>query len=272
MNWIPILVGAGAGALVVVSFHAVLRLLGVNTTVPKRWQQIAYAVVFALTWSLANHLVTPRVQQWHIASNLEANLVDGSPAFAAIQKYEPQVFARMVAEARAAYGQGAGVEETQAKMRAQLVPLIEQRLQVASDAAVHAYMKVNMQELSELLAGTDAACYTFLFSQSGPAPDITRRVKSETMKQDQAALAVLIESAATAPQKRIAMAEVEQDLEPILGAIRDKFGADIELLSIQQTGVSAKRRACEITLDMYSRVLALPPAQAGRLLRAMLSQ
>jgi hypothetical protein len=273
MNWIGMLVGAASGALAVLLFAGIMRLSGSDPAKPKTWQKWGYYLLFAFVFGVSKEAITPRIALWYQLENLESELVATNPAFTALQKFEPQTFALIVADAKATIQAGGSVKEADAKMRSHFAPLMEKRLPIAEDILVHRYMKVNIQELRELMTGGDDACYTLMFPASGPPIDVFRRLNPDTLKADLAAAAMVIESAATRAQKPVELeGELLEAAAPVFGKVQSKHGHEWDLIDTPQSTLKGKRYVCQIVHDLYDGILALPPETGGRVVRAMLNQ
>lgn len=215
--------------------------------------------------------MTPQVEQWYVAEHLEDVLAE-NPAYASLRQYEPTTFRTMLASGKQSIREGAPIEAIQASMRVHLMPVIERSIPIAEDHAVYGYMKVMTKEIRELHAGGDEACYTFLNPGTGAVFDATRRFQPETLRADLEALGAVIRSAATTKQARVGLKDVQPQLARVTASLAEKYGAEADLLNAPQSTMRNKRRACELVAFVYDEVLALPPNEGGRVLRAMLSE
>lgn len=273
MNWIGAIVGGISGALAVLLFAGGLRLVGGKQSEPKTWHKWAYYGLFALVWGVSKETVTPEVQRWYYVQTIEERLAESNPAFAALQRHEPAAFKQMAAAARESLTGGSDGDAAVSVMRAHFAPLMEKRLPVASDEAATAYMKVTIQEVRELMAGGGDHCYTHLYPGTGPAPDLTRLVKAETLKADLSAAAAVIESAATKPQPALSLeGAILEAAQPAFERLGAKYSrGDFTLVDSPQTALKERRRVCELTVDLFTEVFALQK-DSGKVLRALINQ
>lgn len=126
-----------------------------------------------------------------------------------------------------------------------------------------------MQEIRELHAGGDDACYTMLNPGTGAPVDMNRRLSAETSKADHEHLVALIKSASTAPQAPVPLDAVERDFEIVVTAMTDHFGAEVVMLNEPKSALKERRRYCELAAFMIDRLHDMPPQQGGRVYRAL---
>jgi hypothetical protein len=268
MSLTGVIIGAGIGATVAVGFGLLKKAGGSWIDKVPNW---VFSVIAVTTVVVGIRVIGPVADEWLAIKNLDGHLSD-NPAFAALKRHEPAVYKAMIQKAEAAHGNGASLEAAVGVMRSELGPLVEKKVPVASDESAADYMAIMILEAGDLYAGNDDACYAFMFPGNGAVNDFTKRVPAHRLSADTAALAKLIESAATKPNTRVTIEQVQPDLQPIVLSIAEKYGKDFDLINSPQTTLPAKRRVCSMIIDLYGRILELPKQQAGRVLRAMLNQ
>jgi hypothetical protein len=266
MIWISILIGVISGAAAAL----VAGLLVKDRKEHKSRYQIALVVCFALFFVIAKATIAPPLQRHYMAYAIEGALRD-SPAFVALKKHEPETYRGIMDQASQALRDGKPMLEVTHQMRAYIPKVVEKRLPRASDEAAFSYMRANIEELKELMAVQDDACYRFLFPGSGAPIDVQARLKKETMRADLEGLANVLESAATAPRPVPKLQDVQPFLGPIYTEVSGKYGKDMEAISTPQSGLTARRKVCDIMAELYGKILMLPPSQGGKVLRFMLA-
>lgn len=266
MIWISIFIGVISGAAAAL----VAGLLVKDRKEHKGRYQIAVAACFALFFVVAKATIAPPLQGHYMAYAIEGALTD-SVAFVALKKHEPEAYRGIMDQAKQALKDGKPMVEVTHQMRAYIPKVVEKRLPRASDEAAFSYMRANIEELKELMAVQDDACYRFLFPGTGAPIDVQARLKKETMQADLQGLAKVLESAATAPQPVPRLEEVQPFLGPIYAEVASKHGKDVEGVAAPQTGLRARRKVCEIMVDLYGKILVLPPPQSGKVIRFILA-
>lgn len=265
--WINIAVGAVLGGFVGFILSFALR----TTHVSERAKRVIQSICIGFAVVIGSKFVSPPLQLKYAMSQIEDQLSRTNPAFVAMKTHEPEAYAQVIARTSAGLEAGKTVPEIQVDVRNTITGILEKKLPVAADDSVLEYMRVTVLGIRELYVKNDEACYTYLFPESGPPFDITQRLTKATMDAEASALAAVISAASTNPQKRVSIDEFEADLAYIYLTALKKYGADVEMLNVPQTALPAKRRVCEMVVDLYENVFALPREKAGRIVRAMLS-
>ncbi len=267
MSWISVVVAlacAGAAGLMVV---LVLR----GRTRETSHYAALWLVLAGLPFAAAQQFITPALQARYDASRVDASL-SSHAAFVAIKKHDPQAYDRIMFELRegllAGQSQGVLIE----RVRAQVTSLVQQRLPRASDEAAIEYMRVMVQEMHELRRHGSELCHRFLFPQPGDSLNLTRYVSANLRDADAAALSQVVRSSTLSPQAVPQKAEVLPRMQPVMTALSARHGADLALLERPQTPGIDRDKLCAINIDLYSVILQMPPSDAGKLIRYLMSQ
>lgn len=267
MTWISLAVGAACGVLAAATAAAIVKDRKEN----KSRYSIVFVVTLVVLLAVAREFVTPKLQASYAASTLDESL-SGNPAFAAIKQYDAPTYSRILSETKVAISQGKSELEAKAAIRNNITALVQQRLPRASDEAAVAYMRVMVQEMTELNKHEPDTCFRFLFPEAGQPIDLERFIPDALERADLAALREIVRTSATAPQAVPTEAEVSPLLEPIVQDLVRHYGQDLVMLEEPTAPGVDKRKVCLMTIATYTRILQLPPAQGGKLVRFMLSQ
>jgi len=125
MNWVPILVGAGAGVVAVLISTAVMKLLGKQES---KGATVLYVVVFAIVLAIGREFATPQIQ----AMRAESALLE-MPIYRALQKYEPQAYERILSAIERGIAKKLPQEQIWAVTRPVITEVSARRLPHASD-------------------------------------------------------------------------------------------------------------------------------------------
>lgn len=267
MGWISGVVAAVCGVL---AAGVVVPAIGKRAQ-NKSMVVAAWLVLAAALFALAQQFVTPGLQARYEASRLDASLA-GNATFAALKKHDPQTYDRMMGELRDGLLKGRDKTELVEGMRSEMTTLVQKRLPKASDEAATEYMRVMVQEMGELRKQSGDLCYRFLFGGPDKRLDLTRYVSANTIEADSAALSQVVRSSTVAPQPVPQQADVATKLQPVVAALHGRYGADLALLQNPQALGVDRDKLCSISIDMYSVILQMPPADSGKLIRYLMGQ
>jgi hypothetical protein len=267
MGWISVVVAVVCGAL---AAGLVIPAMGKRTQ-RKSMLVAAWLVLAASLFALAQQFVTPALQARYDASRLDDSLA-GNATFAALKKHDPQTYERMMSGLRDGLMKGRDKTELVESMRNEMTTLVQKRLPIASDEAATEYMRVMVQEMGELRRQSGDLCYRFLFGGPDKRLDLTRYVSANTIEADSAALSQVVRSSTLAPQAVPQQAEVAPKLQPVVAALHGRYGGDLALLQNPQAPGVDRDKLCSISIDMYSVILQMPPADSGKLIRYLMGQ
>jgi hypothetical protein len=230
---------------------------------------IVFGVCLVLLYGSARLFVQPhaeaRYNMWEVDKTLAKN-----PAFAALKQYDTPTYRDILNDLNVLLRQGKSQQEVFASVRGIIEPLVIKRIPEASDAAAARYMTVLLQEMKELYGQGGELCYSFLFPAKGAPMDIQKHISPATRSEDFAALAELLRSASVSPQAPPLASEAEPLLQPTVEAIAERYGRDLLMLQTPGAPGVDKSRLCEMTINLYGRILKLPPEQSGKVIRHML--
>ena len=224
----------------------------------------------ALLFAAAQLSVTPKLQARFEVSRLEPR--SRATPLLRHQEHDRPTYDRIMSELREGLLQGRSQAELIERVRVEMVSIVQKRLPRASDEAATQYMRVMVQEMTELRQQGGDLCYRFLFAQPGQSLDLTRHVSANTMEADFEALSQVVRTSIVSPQPAPQQAEVAPRLEPVVAALAGRYGRDLALLQQPQAPGIDRDKLCAISIDMYSVILQLPIAESGKLIRYLLGQ
>lgn len=267
MNWIAVAVAA----VCVVVAGGVATLAIRDRLHKKPLYAAVWVVLAAVLVGLSQWWITPNLQARYDASVLDASLA-GNAAFAAIKKHDPPAYEHMMSELRAGLLQGQTRAQLVELARQQIGALVQTRLPRASDEAATEYMRVMVQEMTELRQHGGDLCYRFLFGGPQQSLDMRQYVSANTIEADTSALSQVVRSSTVSPQPVPVQADVAERMKPVITALAGRYGPDLALLQQPQAPGVDRDKLCSISIDMYTVILQMPPADSGRLIRYLMGQ
>ena len=63
-----------------------------------------------------------------------------------------------------------------------------------------------------------------------------------------------------------------EDVRPIMKALADKYGEDIQLLQMPEKAAGKEKLSCDMVQEMWAKVLALPEQKAAGVIRLAVSE
>lgn len=265
MAWTGIIVGAATGGLVALCAYPLVNKLIRNETA-KRW---TYLLIFFLTLSLSREFLQPPIERYFAAQNLEEDLLK-NPAFSALKEFEPATYAGFIEGAKVAIKNGEKESDFYLRANAMITPLVLKRVPVASNTAALEYMKVSIQEVDFLFKKGGDLCYSALMPEPGSTLTPFAEIPLTLRTADHLALAEVLRSARLQPQQVPTEDDFAKATEPAHAFFRTN-GVELAALSEKKVTMVARRRVCEISIDLYKELFKLPPNQAGIAMRYLIS-
>lgn len=266
MNWYSVGLAAASGGVAVL----ITSFIFGKKAEKKTAYTIVVVVLFVVLNTLSKQFILPELNSYKAVADVESAFNE-IPAFASIKKYEPETYQKLVDSLADATRQGYNQQQAIDLVRSQISGLVESRMPHASDEAILSYMSVMITEMDELHKQGNGLCYKLLFPQVGGGINGRKVFLQETQKKDLIALDEIIKTSNTKksipPESAVIPA-----LEPIFVSLSSKFGEDVSMIENPTAANVDKDKVCNITMDLYKEILALPPKQAVSTLRWMFGQ
>ena len=153
--------------------------------------------------------------------------------------------------------------------------LLSKRIVHAPDAAVNAAMQVNLEEMQTLLARKDGTCFKFLYPQVSGGVNTAEVLPPALFSKDLSTMNDLL--LATGPQQSEFPAAVSTEkvilmMAPVRQALGNMYGDQLQMFSDLTKPDVDREKVCEISISLYSGILALQPADSAAILRQMLGK
>jgi hypothetical protein len=217
---------------------------------------------------LAQFVFTPAVIDAWATDRARAEL-SAVPVYAVIEKYEPVVYERLLAEYALVVRDRSHMGRYTQVMNAELGAVATQRIAHASDPALLALMQDMLDKLRLLRARSPEDCYRYLFPKAAGPADLARWLDRDAQARTLGLIADVVRTSAESPVAVPPRNVVEPLLSPLVNEMYAQFGEDTTLLSrAEERGVS-HGTVCNIATTLYEKVMRLPPADAAAVLRSM---
>jgi len=227
-------------------------------------------LVFIALSALTKFLVIPPLHLWTVQQEIEKSLSQIS-AYEVIAKYDSKAYEEIRQEILISLRSRETHDEAIERTRKRVADLVSGYIPRASDDAISRYVKAMVKEIEELAAKNPELCYQFLFPRKYGAVDVTEHLTPETQREDLAALADVIRTAAEQPQPSPDSSVAETSLKKVLNQFAQVHGEDTLLLKDPFAPGIDKGKACGLIASLYEEVLKLPERESSLVLRYMLS-
>jgi len=222
-------------------------------------------VCFVAFFTLGNATLMPHARAWKQERDVEALLAD-EPLFAAVLADEPRLREPLRAALLDAFRRGQGgdaVQAVQPMLRARLWTYVPR----ASDAAAVRLGRAVLANLKDLQRRDPEECYRFFYRDLAVPPRAGAADKDDRLLSALREAVVSARDSSAEPLDRKAAAK---QVDAVYNHLRDEYGSEVDVLRNPQAPGTDRARVCAVTIELYSELVALPPAAAGQALRHVL--
>lgn len=266
MVLMDMVLGAIVGGLMVLVFGPLIKRK--CKTEPNR--RLAFTVVFVLALGASQVFLTPVVQAFSAAAEID-DALQKSPPFVVLKTYDVATYNSFTKSMRERFKAGATRAEIVAEAQSKMRKIILEKLPTSSDAAAVMYMKATIAEIEHLHQSGGGKCYTYLHPTQGKAIDPRNDFTPELVQADLAALAEVLRAAFVSPQPAPSDEAFEAALSKSFAKYLQANAAELASLEEPKATEQERRRVCEATVAMYQEVFRLPMPAAGTVIRYMLT-
>lgn len=257
-----ILIGVISGIAAAVLARAVVR----DRQNHRRLYQMIFVLTLAICFS-AIKLAAPHRQTDSELSEQMDRAFANNPVYVAIKQYEPALYAEIKNEFKTGLQSGQKPEDMIEPIVARLLPVFSKYVPNASNEAVVRFMHAMVSSLQQLRAPSGELCYDYMFPSPGTVRMPHRQLDPATQKEVMESIAQVIRSAAVAPRTPPQARDVTPYLEPIMADLREKYGPPVMQMQNPRAPDVDKHLICNVTIDLYTRILELPEDESGSLIR-----
>jgi len=191
------------------------------------------------------------------------------PVYRILEKHEPAVFDKLVAEYQV-YARDESRRENFVNLANSEITLVAtQSLAHASQDSVLALMQDMIATAKRLQKEPGDACFRYWFPQISGPPDIAKYVDEAAQAHTLELMGEVIRTAAETPSPLPAADAVKDNLANVINATYQQYGSDAQMIAHADDARADRTKVCAITISVYERIMSLPPAESGALLRAM---
>jgi hypothetical protein len=198
----------------------------------KTWTRIVMVVVVAAAVAFWVFFDRQRAPERQMDTALNA-----MPAWQVIKEQEPALHQRILDQMAALQKAGEPEQQIIDTIQPQILHLQMSRLQNAPDANVVNYMTINMEQTAAIQKVSDDACFRFLYPTVKGGVNPMRMLDKDLMARRMQADADMMRAAYGKNRHTVTPAEREaavEDVRPIMKALADKYGEDIQLLQMPE--------------------------------------
>lgn len=226
---------------------------------------LAFVLLFAGNFYYFG-FVAPQQQQEARLAAAEQRLAT-LPVYRTIKEQQPAH--TLDQEFIGALREGNSEQQALERLRPMLSDLLNQRISYAGDRQLHDYMAVALEEMKVIRQKDTALCFKYLFPQVEGGVNTTEILPKALIDKEMASIDDFLLHSHGA-QQQVDAAKGRADLQTIVRSLYGKWGSDLQTLNSPAEAGSDKGKLCDMTIDLYQSVLALPVNNSADVLRIIL--
>ncbi|WP_437615180.1 hypothetical protein [Erwinia sp. V71] len=234
-----------------------------------RWLALLLVAVPLVAGNMAwLHWIQPQQQ---LAARLDAaqQQLATMLVYRTIKQQDPALYKQLNDELVISVRNGAETDKAIAQLRPMLADLLNQRVGRAQDSAVIDYIRMSVRQMQSLRQLSGELCFQFLFPQLSGEVNTIGQLPPQLQQQDLQQMDALL-AASTGPEISVDLPVARQSMQGIVRTLYEKWGSKLQMLNAPTDIRVDHNEMCDMTIDLYQAILALPPKQAANVLRMML--
>lgn len=212
--------------------------------------------------------VAPQQQQQAQLAEAEQRLAT-MPVYRTLKNQQPGLYQKLHQEFMGALEEGSSEPQALERLRPMLAELLNQRISHAGNQQLHDYMAVALEEMKVFRQKDAGLCFKYLFPQIEGGVNTAEILPQALTDKEMATLDNFLLHSYGAEQP-VNVAKGRADLQAIVRTLYSKWGSDLQTLNSPAEPGADKGKLCDMTIDLYQSVLALPVNNSAEVLRIIL--
>ncbi|WLS80078.1 hypothetical protein Q3V30_06240 [Erwinia pyri] len=213
-------------------------------------------------------MVLPQQQRDERLAAAEQRLAS-LPVYRTIRTQQPGLYQKLDREFIHALQEGNSEKQALERLRPWLADLLNQRISYASNAQLYDYMSVALEEMKIIRQKNAELCFKYLFPQVEGGVNTADILPQPLIDKEMAVLDSFLLNSHGAEQP-VDAASGRAELQVIVRSLYAKWGTALQTLNAPAEAGVDKAKLCDMTIDLYQSVLALPVNHSGEVLRIIL--
>lgn len=166
----------------------------------------------------------------------------------------------------------AGVPQQQAidRLRPLVTDLLNQRINVSRDEDLIGYMQVSLEQMKQIRQRGAGQCFRFLFPQVKGGVNVSELLPASLMDRESEAIDVLLRNSSIV-EHPVDLKKGRAQLQAVVQGLYAHWGSDLQTLNTPAEAGVSEAKLCDMTIDLYQSVLALPDKDSANVLRIIIS-
>jgi len=207
---------------------------------------------------------------WYDGYSAESTLLE-QPIYRVLRKHERTVFDKLVEEYKLYQREENRRENYVNLANAEITAAATRHLANASQPSVLALLADMIGTARRLQLEPGDACFRFWFPQVSGPPNVAGLVDEAAQAHTLDLMGEVIRSSSESPTPPSPQesGRVKDNLAMVVNSTYEQYGSDAQMIAHADDPRIDRKKVCAVTISVYERIMALPPADSSALLRAM---
>lgn len=270
MNWNDVIIAGVVAAIL----GGVLQALNKKGKIGRTPAIIIFLVVILGGNFLYEGVIKPRLAGDAQTQEID-QMLSALPIYSTIKAQEPALYSQIRSNILRLKKEGKTQQEAIDTVKPMVSDLLSRRMNTVPDVNVIAAMKVSLEEMQALQARNDGSCFKFLYPQINGGVNTAQVLSPELFKKDldtMNALLLASGSGQTAQPTVVSGEKIKALMVPVRQALQDKYGDKLQMFDDLGAEDVDRAQVCDISITLYTGILALPMQDSAAILRLMLGK
>ncbi len=213
--------------------------------------------------------MAPRQQQQAAVAAAQDRLAT-LPVWRTLQKQQPALYRQANDQLLRDLAAGVPLPQAIDRLRPLSADLLNQRINAARDEDLLRYMHISLEEMKAMRQIGADACFRFLFPQVKGGINLSDVLPKTLTDSELLAMDTLFQHSDGADQP-MDLAQGRVKLQGVVRTLYGRWGSDLQTLNTPAEAGVDEARLCDMTIDLYQSVLALPDKDSANVLRIIIS-
>lgn len=209
-------------------------------------------------------------QQKQAAIDASAARLATLPVWRTVKVQQPALYQQAYDELITHLRAGMPPQQAIDSLRPLVADLLNQRINAARDEDLVDYMQASLEQMKQIRQHSTGQCFRFLFPQVKGGVNVSELLPKAVTDRELQSMDVLLQHSRGAEQS-VDLKQGRVQLQNVVRGLYDRWGSDLQTLNTPAEPGVDEGKLCDMTIDLYQSVLALPGKDSANVLRIIIS-
>jgi hypothetical protein len=224
-------------------------------------------IIILLAIAAASYWGYPEAVKYYNYFTVESRILK-VPGFDELKEFYPELYAQIIADTKVAILKGGDIDTIISDNGESIAALLQTDLPLASRESTVGFIKLFISTVEKAGRTNPQCCVDMI---NGDEHCMWALMSPEEQNQTLKAIAAIIRSAHTKPEKLENVKKAKSDVGRISSDVVAKYGPDIDYTAQSPLTEEEKKKVCLAIADLYKGTLKLPPPRSVDAIKFLLA-